>query len=62
VSAAIEIAESCADTLDQLASVLGSRIPDDVDLVVAEASAELAVKQYPAAKVPAPSVSRTTSG
>jgi hypothetical protein len=62
VSAAIENAESRADTLNQLEDVFGSRIPDDVNLVVVEASAELTVKQYPAAKVPAPSVSRTTSG
>lgn len=61
LSSAIENSESCQDTIAQLVDVFGHRIPDDASLVT-EISAEAVVKQYPAARVPAPNVSRTTSG
>ena len=61
LSTAIEGSNSAKDTIKQLRDVFGTRIPNDESLVT-PISAETIVKQYPATKVPAPSVMRTTSG
>ena len=48
-------------SLARFVEVLGSRIPDDADLIV-PVTAERLIRSYEAKKVSAPNVTRTRSG
>lgn len=61
VSDAIERTPDAQFSLARFVEVLGSRIPDDADLIV-PVTAERLIRSYEAKKVSAPNVTRTRSG
>jgi hypothetical protein len=61
VSDAIQRTPDSAFSLARFVEALGSRIPDDPDLIV-PVTAERLIRSYAAKKVPAPNVVRTRSG
>lgn len=58
---ALEIHDDSRGVISQFRNVLGPRVPDDVSLVVFEASAAV-IRSYEPAKLPQPNVTRSTSG
>lgn len=61
VSDAIQVTPDTAFSLARFVEVLGSRIPDDPDLIL-PVTAERLIRFYEAKKVPSPNVTRTRSG